>query len=70
MAYNYSKLKGRIIELYGSQENFAKVLGLTSISVSRKLKCRTEFSQSDIEKWAELLNIKREEYLDFFYTNL
>lgn len=33
MPYQYDKLRGRIIEKYGTQGNFAKALGLSSNSV-------------------------------------
>lgn len=57
MPYQYDKLRGRIIEKYGTQGNFAKALGLSSNSVSKKLNCRTGFTQEEMNKWAELLDI-------------
>lgn len=66
--YQYRKLRGRIIELYGTQTAFAKAIELSCNSVSKKLKVKTEFSQSDIEKWANLLNIERKDYGEYFYT--
>lgn len=68
MLYSYRKLKGRITELYGTQAAFAKALGLSVNSVSKKLTGKTKFSQSDVEKWAKLLNISKTEYGEFFYT--
>ena len=52
--YSYSKLKGRIVERYGTQANFASKLGISKNSMSKKLTCKTEFSQTDIIRWAEL----------------
>ncbi|MDE7131320.1 MAG: DUF739 family protein [Lachnospiraceae bacterium] len=66
--YSYNKLKGRIVELYGTQVNFAKKLGISKNSISKKLTGKTEFSQSDIEKWAVLLDIERGEYEEYFFT--
>lgn len=66
--YSYNKLKGRIVELYGTQGNFAKELGISKNSMSKKLTGRTEFSQSDIERWAELLKIGKGEYEEHFFT--
>lgn len=68
MQYAYRKLRGRIKEVFGTQEAFAEALGLSKNSVSKKLNGKTEFSQSDVERWAKLLNIKRSEYGEFFYT--
>ena len=48
MPYTYNKLRGRIVEKYGSQSAFADKLGRSQVSVSRKLQCKTEFSQEDI----------------------
>lgn len=68
MPYSYRKLRGRIVEVFGTQAAFSLELGLSKISVSKKLTGKTEFSQSDVEKWAGLLGIKRCEYGEFFYT--
>ncbi len=68
MSYSYNKLKGRIVERYGTQGNLAKKIGISKNSMSKKLTGKTEFSQSDIEKWAGLLNIERKDYGEFFFT--
>lgn len=68
MNYTYDKLRGRIIEKYGSQEKFAEVIGMSSTSMSKKMKGKTGFSQKDIIKWSELLNISKEEFSEYFFT--
>lgn len=68
MPYTYRKLKGRIAELYGTQGNFAKKVGISRNSMSKKLTCKTEFSQKDIILWAFLLNVNKDEYGDYFFT--
>lgn len=68
MAYSYNKLKGKIVELYGTQGNLAKKIGISKNSMSKKLTGKTEFSQSDIEKWAELLEIEKRDYGEYFFT--
>lgn len=68
MYYSYNKLKGRIIECYGTQASLAKKLGISKNSMSKKLTCKTEFSQSDIEKWSELLGIEKGEYEEYFFA--
>lgn len=68
MPYSYIKLKKRIKDLYGSQVNFSNEIGLSKNAVSKKLRGKTEFSQSDVRQWAELLGIDRSEYGEFFYT--
>lgn len=68
MPFSYNKLKGRIVEKYGTQANFADVLGISNNSISKKLNCKTGFSQSDINKWAELLDIPVSEYGVYFFA--
>lgn len=68
MPYTYSKLKGRITELYGTQGNFAKKVGISKNSMSKKLTCKTEFSQKDIIQWSVLLNLNKDEYGEYFFT--
>jgi len=68
MKYEYRKLKGRIKEIFGTQAEFARALNLSRNSVSSKLTGRVEFSQSDVERWAKLLDIDRAEYGLYFYT--
>lgn len=68
MPYSYNKLKGRIVEVFGSQGAFAAKLGISEVSVSRKLNCKTEFSQTDIEEWSKLLSIQLADYGDYFFA--
>lgn len=68
MLYTYNKLKGRIIELYGTQGNFAKRVGISKNSMSKKLTGKTEFSQKDIIQWSVLLNLNKNEYGEYFFT--
>lgn len=53
--YNYSKLKGRIIEKYGSQSGFANVLGVTQSTLSQKLNGHYNFSQNEINVISNIL---------------
>jgi len=66
--YTYSKLRGRIVERYGNQETFAKYINMSKVSVSKKLNGLTGFSQMDIEEWAKVLEIPKEEYPEYFFT--
>ena len=68
MPYTYNKLRGRIVEKYGSQYAFADKLGSSQVTVSRKLQCKTEFSQEDMNEWAGLLDIDLSEYGTYFFT--
>lgn len=68
MGYKYDKLRGRIIEKYGSQEKFAEILGISSNSMSKKMNGKTGFSQKDIVRWAELLDIDKPAYSEYFFN--
>ena len=37
MAFDFSKLRGKIKEVFGTQEKFAKAMGMSSVSLSAKL---------------------------------
>lgn len=67
MAYKYDKLRGRIIEMFGSQDKFADKLGKSRVSVSKKMNGKSGFSQKDILEWSELLNINNNEYGAYFF---
>lgn len=68
MAYTYNKLRGRIVEKYGSLTAFCEHLTISMNSLSKKMTGKTGFSQEDIEKWAELLDISPAEYAQYFFT--
>ena len=68
MNYNYNKLRGRIVEFYGKQSNFAKSLGLSTVSLNKKLNNRVKFTQDEIYKIIEKLNINVIEVYDYFFT--
>ena len=43
MSYTYNKLRGRIIEMYGTQGKFAEKLGISKNSVSKKWTVKQSF---------------------------
>lgn len=66
--YEYRKLRGRIVEKFGSQDKFAQHIGKSPISINRKLNCNTGFSQKDIEEWSKALEISKDEYPAYFFA--
>ncbi len=68
MNYKYDRLRGRIIERYGSQEKFAEIIGISSNSMSKKMNGKTGFSQRDIVRWSELLGIDKSDYSEYFFN--
>lgn len=65
----YASLRGRIISLYGSQDNFAKEIGISNTSVSKKLSGLSSFSTRDIIKWSQLLNIPASDIGLYFFSD-
>lgn len=65
----FAQLRGRIVELYGSQECFALALGLSNTSVSKKLNGVTSFSSADIVCWAEKLDITVDDIGQYFFND-
>lgn len=68
MKFNYRKLKGRIVEIYGTHAAFAKAIGMSENSLSKKLTGKTQFKQGDIEKWCHLLQIPIEDAMLYFFN--
>lgn len=68
MKYRYDKLRGRIVEKFGSQNKFANALDTTTITVSNRMTGKTGFSQEDIEQWSQMLDIDPSEYGAYFFT--
>ena len=64
----YSKLRGRIIEKFGSQEQFASHLSISNVTLSRKMTGKIGFSQGDITEWCKALNIDRDEIGRYFFS--
>ena len=65
---DYSKLKGRIVEKYGSQEAFARAINRSTVSVSQKLNGKSSFTKSAIELWADALEIPLSEIGNYFFA--
>lgn len=68
MAYDYSKLLGRIIEKYGSQSKFSGAFGMSERSLSLKLNGQRAFKQPEITRACELLEIEGSDIHAYFFT--
>lgn len=66
--FDYSKLKGRIVECYKNQSNFARVMRLSERTISLKLNNRVPFTDQDIAKWCSKLKIPLEKVDLYFFT--
>ncbi len=63
----YPALKGKIAAEYGSQQAFAKVVGLEPITVSRRLNGQTAFTRDEIMRWSAALHIKKKDIISYFF---
>ena len=68
MAYDYSKLRGRIVEKFGTNKAFASEVGSSEIHISNILNNKSELTRSNIIKWAKALSIPNNEIGIYFFT--
>ncbi|MGL5434645.1 MAG: DUF739 family protein [Lachnospiraceae bacterium] len=69
MAYDYSKLKGKIVECFGKQQSFATAMGWSERTCSLKLSNQVFWKQPEISKAAKLLGIKKAEMQYYFFDD-
>ena len=65
MAFDYSKLRGKIVEKYGTQCLFAKALGGSERTLSLKLNGRIYFTQIEIKR---ILDVDSNCVNTYFFT--
>jgi len=68
VAFDFSKLRGKIREKFGSEQKFAEAMGLSHVSLSAKLNNRVPFTAPEINKVCELLSIPVEFIPVYFFT--
>lgn len=66
--FDYSKLKGRIVEKKENQENLANEIGITKTTLNFKLNNKIAFKQSEIILLSNLLDISKDEISEYFFT--
>ena len=68
MDFDYSKLRGKIREIFKTQSAFAEAMGMSTTSLSVKLNNNVEFSQKEIDRAVDLLKIEKEDIPAYFFT--
>lgn len=68
MAYDYRKLRGRIIEKYGTLRKFASDMNWSERTLSLKMNCKVFWKQPEIAKAAKLLEIPSDKVMEYFFT--
>ena len=69
MSFNYRKLKGRIVEMCGTQAAFAARLKISERSISLKLNSLVPWKQSEIANACKILEIADSEIAAYFFTS-
>lgn len=64
---SYAKLRGRIVEKFGSQSAFAAVMEWREALLSAKLNNKSEWSFPEVMKACELLEIPQSEAHFYFF---
>ena len=67
LAFNYSRLKGRIVEKFGNQKNFAKAMNWSEKTLSKKINGDVFWRQTDICKALRLLDLTVNDVQEYFF---
>lgn len=67
MTFDYSKLKGRIKEVYDKYENLVPKISMSEATLSRKLNGKSYFDSQEILELSEALGIPDEERDLYFF---
>lgn len=67
--FDTSKLRGRIVEKFGSQTAFAEASGNSISFISQYMNGKTQLDQKTMNKWIELLEIPADEIQAYFFTH-
>lgn len=68
MAFNYNKLRGRIVEIYGSQIEFAKAMQWSERTLSLKINGKIPWKQTDIVTAVRLLGLSDSDIQEYFFA--
>ena len=68
MAFNYNKLRGKIVEIYGSQIEFAKAMKWSEKTLSLKLNGNVPWKQTDIMTSVQILGLSESDIQDYFFA--
>lgn len=68
MMYDYSKLIGKIIEVFGTRKAFADKMEMTEHTLSKKLTNQSTWTQPEMRRASELLDFPLSEIQVYFFT--
>lgn len=64
---DYSKLRGKIKEVFGTEGAFARAMGYNRGTISAKLNNQSEWTRADIQKACFLLGVPFSEVEHYFF---
>lgn len=64
----YAKLRGRIREVFGTQDAFAYAMGMNRVSLSHRLSGKLDWKASEIINACVLLSISVDEIVTYFFA--
>jgi hypothetical protein len=67
LAVRTDRLRGRIVEKYGTLRAFAKEVGCSEVTMSRKLSEQVPFTNKDIAAWCDKLDISKDDLTSYFF---
>ena len=67
MSFNYRKLKGRIVEICGSQIEFAKAMRLSERTISLKMQGKIQWRQNEIMDALRVLKLTPNDVQEYFF---
>lgn len=67
MVFDYSKLRGRIVEKYGSQAAFADAIDMSISTLNLKLNNKSEWSTTEIVEACKLLDVELIDTYSYFF---
>lgn len=64
---SYSKLRGKIREVFGTQEALATAMGMNTATLSAKLNNKSDWTTGEMERACSLLGISLMEMHEYFF---
>lgn len=65
--FDYEELRKKIKQVCGTQEIFAKKMGIGRVSLNLRLNNKAEFSQAEIHKACDVLGLSRDDIPKYFF---
>lgn len=63
MQFDNSKIRGKIREIFGTEQKFSDAVGISKSALSAKLNNNSEINRDEMLKMVELLKIKKRRYI-------